>query len=256
MELKPEQLLKFGTQNSKLKGRRTATFALPAGYSCPGACECLAKFNLKTRKLEDGPKAKFRCYAATMEAAFGTYRDSVHNNWQKILAAKTREKMADLIDLSLPSKYWKWVRIHSDGDFFNENYFLAWIDVANRNKHTGRRFYAYTKSLEYWVANRHLVPENLIINASRGGKFDYLIEQENLPNSVVVFHPEEAERLGLQIDHDDDLAKDPSVHQFALLLHGQQKAGSEASKAKKRMDAEGIKYSYSKKNGTPKTTKK
>jgi hypothetical protein len=46
----------------------------------------------------------------------------------------------------------------------------------------------------------------------------------------VVFSPEEAKKLGLEIDHDDRLAYG-SEQSFALLLHGQQRPETQAAKA-------------------------
>lgn len=248
-KLKPSAIagvktLKFGVTNAKLREFNTATFALPAGYTCPGACECLSWFDRDINKLQDGDDAKFRCYAASQEAAFPSVRKSVDHNLALLKEAKTVEAMAELIDQSMPSKYYHRIRIHSDGDFYDQNYFLAWAEVARRNP--TRTFYAYTKSLPIWIKFRSLVPENMILTASRGGKWDHLIKPNKLRESVVVFHPEEAAELGLEIDHDDSHARNPEGGDFALLLHGGQQPDSEGSAAIKRMKKEGVKFSYSK----------
>ena len=67
-----------------------------------------------------------------------------------------------------------------------------------------------------------------------------------MKEAVVVFSEEEAAKLGLEIDHDDSLAIENNGHSFALLLHGTQKAGSDASQAQKIMKAKGTKFSYAK----------
>lgn len=162
-----------------------------------------------------------------------------------MLKSKTRPQMALLIRQSLPPYFYNIVRIHVGGDFFNENYFHAWCDVARQEP--DRLFYTYTKSLPFWVQNRSKVPDNLVLTASRGGKFDDLILPHGLKNERVIGHPEEADMLGLEIDHNDNLARDPDVWAFALLIHGVQPAGSMPSKAQKRMRLENITYSYSRK---------
>lgn len=92
------------------------------------------------------------------------------------------------------------------------------------------------------------MPDNFVLTASYGGKWDNLIEPNKLRSAVVVFHPDEAERLGLEIDHDDSHARNPHGGDFALLLHNpSQKSGSEASAAIKRMKAENVQFSYSRK---------
>ena len=49
---------------------------------------------------------------------------------------------------------------------------------------------------------------------------------------------EEASMANLEIDHDDSHAWD-SEESFALLIHGQQKAGSKASQAQKALRQKG-----------------
>lgn len=83
-----------------------------------------------------------------------------------------------------------------------------------------------------------------------GGKWDNLIEPNKLRSATVVFHPEEAERLGLEIDHDDSHARNPDGGDFALLIHGMGAKGSEHNAAIKRLKAEKIEYAYSKKKKT------
>jgi len=80
-----------------------------------------------------------------------------------------------------------------------------------------------------------------------GGKWDNLIEPNKLRSARGVFHPDKAERLVLEIDHDDSHARNPDGGDFALLIHGTQAADSPGAAAKKRLDAENIEYSYSRK---------
>ena len=59
------QLLKICKGNAKLK--EVYYWCLPAGHSCPGALECLAKADRHTGRVTDGPDTKIRCWAASME---------------------------------------------------------------------------------------------------------------------------------------------------------------------------------------------
>lgn len=155
---------------------------------------------------------------------------------------QSTHKMVELIQKSLPKKAEK-VRVHVSGDFYIQEYFDAWLQIAKDNPDTV--FYAYTKSLKFWIARLSTIPDNLRLTASRGGNFDHLIEKYNLPEVQVVFHPSEAGIL--EIDHDDSHAWDPDRTKFALLLHGTQPKGSKAAEAKKVLQAEGHK-GYSRKN--------
>ena len=142
---------------------------------------------------------------------------------------KTTLEMADLLSSALPKKATR-IRIHEGGDFFSQAYFDAWLEVARRNPHV--LFYAYTKSIPFWLARLDKLPSNIRLTASLGGTHDELAEKHELKTSYVAFSEEAANIRGLEIDHDDSLAYGPNEKSFALLIHGTQPAGSEASKAK------------------------
>jgi hypothetical protein len=135
-------------------------------------------------------------------------------------------------------------RIHVAGDFFNQNYFNAWLSVALANP--DKLFYAYTKSLPYWVNMIGMIPENFVLTASRGGRKDDMIETYNLRSVKVVFHPSETT---LEIDHTDEHAANPESfarnQEFALLIHGVQPKGSAAGNAVKVLKHENVEFSYS-----------
>ena len=240
-----DAILSFGTENAKLRKYHTATFSIPAGLTCPGAKDCLSHFDREARKIVDGPDQQYRCFAASIEAAFPSVRNSVDRNHRLLLEAKTTERMAELLDMSLPARRFHRIRVHVDGDFFSAAYFMAWMEVARRNP--DRLFYAYTKSIHVWVKCRGLIPDNFVLTASLGGQFDHLVEKHDLRSAVVVMHPDEAEAMGLEIDHDDSHARDPEVRKFALLIHGAQPPNSKGSNAIKRLKKEGVAFSYSRK---------
>lgn len=233
------QLLKFQQGNAKL-GKNIFTFSLPAGHACPFANECLSKADKLTGKLTDGPNTQFRCFAASAEAVYPNVRIARWHNFD-LLKKLNSVKATDLILASLPKKA-NIVRIHVSGDFFNESYFLAWLQVAKLKPEV--LFYAYTKSLIYWVNYIKDIPTNLVLNASEGGKLDAQISEHGLKFAKVVYSPEQAEELGLLIDHTDEAAY-KTKESFALLIHGQQPKGSKASQSIKDLKARNIKYSYS-----------
>jgi hypothetical protein len=243
------QLLKFSDANSKLinlpiKGA-IYSFALPAGYTCPFSKDCKSRA-VKTKEgkavIKDCKGIKFRCYAASEEALYpATYKQRRYN--LALLRHTPKEGWVDLIEKSLPKRA-NIIRLHTAGDFFNQDYFNAWVEVAKRNKDI--LFYAYTKSLPYWVGYKEELPPNLVLTASQGGKKDKLIALHNLRSVKVIMHPSESG--GLPIDHNDDYAADPQKRHinFALLVHNIQPKGSIAASAIKTMKQEGVKFSYSK----------
>jgi len=220
--------LKFGKGNAKLD-KRIATFSLPAGKTCPGAVDCKSmaiKLGNKVT-IKDGPKTKFRCFAASQEIIYAnTFESRAHNLALLKECGRSVKKMVELIDSSLPRN--DYMRAHVSGDFYSQTYFDAWMAVAVANPTT--LFYAYTKSLHLWTMRLGTVPSNFVLTASVGGKHDRLIHTHKLRYARVVFSEQEATDLGLAIDHDDTLAmgNGPS---FALLLHGVQPKDSEAAKA-------------------------
>jgi hypothetical protein len=210
------------------------TFAIPAGHSCPFAHDCLSKADRETGKLTDGQHTQFRCYAATQETRYRNVRSQRWHNFDLLRQAHRNGTLPNLIRASL--KYagaWdnhSLIRWHESGDFFNQKYLDAFLQVAAETP--TNRYYLYTKALPFWLSARErgLIPANVNIIASAGGTHDALIEQHNLPEARVVYSHGEAEDLGYEIDHDDSHAAfgDGS---FALLIHGTQPKGSTAGKA-------------------------
>jgi len=231
------EMLKFKDANGKLKkmakklGVKLKTFTLPAGYTCPGAKDCLAFADRKTGKITDGEDTQFRCFMASLEATFPTLREMVWSNLELIRKALKNgvEECADLICESLPKKF-DVMRVHVGGDYFSKEYLQAWIEVAKRNP--DKVFYSYSKSLRFM--SEFALPENLVLTASRGGKYDDLIDLHAWKEAVVVYSEREAENLGLEIDHDDTHAAFGKEN-FALLIHGTQPKGSAASEALKQI---------------------
>jgi hypothetical protein len=241
--------LKFSKGNAKL-GKHIQTISLLSGWSCPFAHDCLSKAVLdevtNKRTIVDGKHTQFRCFSASQEALYtDTYNQRKHNF--DLVKKKDTHEIVDLINKSIPKKT-TIIRIHVGGDFFNQKYFDAWLEVAKNTPNI--LFYAYTKALPFWIARLNEIPENFKLNASRGGKHDNLIKEYNLKEAVVVFSEEQAEELGLEIDHDDTHAY-KQEKSFALLIHGAQPKGSEAMKAITTLKQKGW-TGYKKKDGRKK----
>ena len=249
-------MLKFSKEtNAKLKSikewspiekPRVYSFSLLSGFSCPKALDCntyaVADKVTGKRKVVDGKHAKFRCFSAIQEAQYNEVYNQRKHNFDSLLKYKDDAyKMYTLIENSLPINA-DYIRVHVGGDFFNENYMMAWYMVAKL--YPNIKFYAYTKSIKWMSDLEDARPFNFSMIASYGSKEDALIDELNLKSAKVIFHPDE--RNGLPIDDNEDYAINDKGS-FTLLLHGTQKEGSEGSKALSRMNKENIKYSYSKK---------
>lgn len=234
-------MLKFSPANAKLvrlyqvptlrrflaDKRKVYSLNLLSGWSCPYAKECLSKVHIRNgkRKIKDGPHTKFRCFSASEEAVFPNVYNLRKHNFDLLKMAKGISGKFDLIVRSIPHNLGI-CRIHAAGDFFNQDYFDAWVKVAEQ--YPDRLFYAYTKSLPFYLRYEY-VTDNFVLTASRGGRKDNLIDQYGLREAIVVFD----ENTSYTIDHDDSHAADPDKKEesFALLLHGEQPAKSDAAKA-------------------------
>lgn len=226
--------LKLGIGNAKLS-KKIGTFSLPAGHSCPFAKDCLSKANRLTGKIIDGKHCRFRCFAASQEAVYPTLRQARWHNFDLLREAGTSYNMVKLIQKSLSEL--DFYRVHVSGDYWKESYFLAWLNVAYNNP--TKTFYGYTKATPFLAKYRSHLPPNFRFTASKGGTCDNLIAKHNLKSAEVVFSVNEAESKGLEIDHDDSYAIG-GTKSFALLLHGTQPPGTEASKAWVKLMRDGM----------------
>ena len=241
-------MVKFINNNKQAKlkaveswlGKKTIySFNLPSGYSCPFANDCMSKAHRVTGKITDGKRTKYRCFSATDEARSPTARKSRWDNFEA-LRKLDKNEMVEVINASIPRDM-DLCRIHVSGDFFNQKYFDAWIEVAKL--HPLKIFYAYTKSLPYWVNRIDDIPQNLKLNASRGSRTDGLIDTYNLKTAEVVLSIGEATIKKLPIDHDEYYALN-DLGNFALLIHGTQPKNSYASQAIKNLKKHNIKFAY------------
>jgi hypothetical protein len=197
----------------------------------------------------------YRCFAAMSEVR-PNVREARWYNWDLIKKILHTSKdpisaMADAMYESIKEHQpkrknpYNICRVHESGDFWNELYFLAWMEVARRLPDI--KFYSFTKSLGMWYNNHKAIPRNFYLTASVGGTLDYLIPK--YPKifkrvAYVVYSDEEARAKGLEVDHDDEhcFGNKP----FALLVHGSQRAGSDAMKAITKRKKEGAFVGYHK----------
>ena len=173
---------------------------LPSGHTCPFADECLVKVDRGTGKFNDKSQL-YKCYSAVQER-FPAVRNHRWKNFDFVLGGGVPElpKKADSI------------RIHMSGDFYNQKYFDMWLGIC-KNNHK-KEFWAYTKSLKYWVKRIDDIPNNLILTASRGGRNDYLIDKYNLKNVTIIKN--EADAVNGPIDTNDDWARTPKINFYLL----------------------------------------
>ena len=133
---------------------------------------------------------------ASIEAYRPQLREMLWENLN-ILRVLDMEGMVSVLYDALPDT--DIVRIGVDGDFFNQAYFNAWVQVARLRPDV--TFYAYTKSLNFLehALKYGGIPDNLKLTASYGGNYDHMIDgmvqKYGIKSARVVLNPEEADRL-------------------------------------------------------------
>lgn len=162
------------------------TFDLPAGWSCPFAKDCKSraeKGTLGNWTIHDSPEMKYRCYAASQEALYPTVRQL---RWENLDSLKLPfDKMVEEIGKMVAFSPYKYIRLHSSGEFFSLPYMKAWVEVARRQP--ARIIYGYTKAVE-WIQSLD-VPDNFRFNVSKGGTQDALYDGR-LPFTGVAIEPD------------------------------------------------------------------
>ena len=227
-----KDLLKIQFGNAKLSNL-VGHISLPAGFTCPGAKECLSYANRKTRKMTDGPETEFRCYAAGMEARYPAYHKIVWHNFD--LINKVRNDKSALFSLlynsiMLQHPQLQILRFGVSGDFYTQAQADAAMELADFMPNV--LFYAYTKSVhlfEEHLDNQGTVRPNFMVTCSLGGKHDELVYRREYKYAKVVRNKKEADELGMECDHDDTHAMRPGPS-FCQPIHGGQPAGSEWGK--------------------------
>lgn len=196
---------------------QVASADLPCGYTCPAANICLSRAHRVTGKIRDGKNTDVRCYGASLESAFTALRN---RNWRNFMSVwgLSVNAMTDVLLASIDD-WLKVLRLQSFGDFFNKDYFNAWVNVTEKLPKV--QFFGYTKVIEYVNAYK---PDNFSLVYSFGGKFDHL--RTNEPTAYIIRSHSEAEELGIPVSCENHPADDylfiRNGQSFGLMIHGTQ----------------------------------
>jgi len=152
-------------KTSKITGKNTHNFDIPARKTCPKAKDCLSY-----------------CYASK-----GSYcYPNVVNKFERNLALSKKKKFVELMSNEIKYKGVQVLRLHSSGDFYNREYLEKWFKIIEQNKKV--KFYAYTKSLHLFKdknGNNLKIPKNFTVIYSFGGKLDKLINVKKDRHAIV-----------------------------------------------------------------------
>ena len=161
--------------------RKVYSFDLLSGHSCPFAQDCHSKVvvgDSGQRRILDGKWTKFRCFSASQEVVYPSVYALRKGNFD-LLRTLDRKGIAEALQDAMPSNLGI-CRLHVGGDLFSPRYLQSWLDVAQANP--DRLYYAYTKSIRYWVTHRQRIEDtpNVVLTASYGGRDDSLIDAHGL----------------------------------------------------------------------------
>lgn len=193
--------LKWSTGNEKLKKLDTISFNLPAFRSADGFHVC--------------PKAggcASLCYARQGRYIMPTVAATREFNLTKArgdLGLFVREAIEDLKRIKN-----RVVRIHDSGDFFSQQYLLAWFSICKAFPE--KKFYAYTKShhLDYTKC-----PKNLQIVQSVGGLLDHKINMRR-SHSRIFATVKDRKAAGYVDGNKNDQPAIDGVRKIGLVYHG------------------------------------
>lgn len=124
----PEDYLTFSLGNRKISGN-VLIFNLPAGAGSNGTCK------------QSCPG----CYALKAERIYPSARRARERNLQ-VLQKHGPHILYDAVRYILEKQPLKGIRIHESGDFFNQEYFETWNDIADlAYRAKGVRTWTYSK---------------------------------------------------------------------------------------------------------------
>ena len=108
------------------------------------------------------------------------------------------------------------VRIHDAGDFYTKAYLEKWLTIAKSMPNV--KFYAYTKMVQ--LVQGTVLPDNLMIIFSQGGKQDLLINASADRHSRVFETVKELKQAGYIDASNDDMLALTSNKRVGLVYHG------------------------------------
>lgn len=199
--------LHWSFANAKLKKDHVVSFNLPAFRSQTGETVC---HNASTCALV--------CYARQGHYVQRHVWKPREHNFACVCSWPTQTLIGRLCaDLDAMHATFKRFRIHDSGDFLSPAYFHAWLAVVRHCR--DKQFYGYTKMISLLAEHRHLLPPNLHLIQSVGGKEDSLIDTRYA--HAVIFPTHEARKRAGYVDatHSDKPAFS-GKKKLGLVYHG------------------------------------
>lgn len=184
-------------QNSKMKKDGIHSFGILPVKTCPMAGDC--------KKFCYAQKGFYKIYP-NVRASLEVSTDQVQR----------KDFIPKMVKAICKTKGLKKLRIHTEGDFYNQKYLDKWVQIAKIFPEI--TFYCYTKSLHLnWTAFEKLSNTKRI--QSEGGKLDHLIDY-NKPHARIFKDKSELKSAGYTDCSKSDLnVINPKTIKVGLIAH-------------------------------------
>lgn len=199
-------------QNKKIKktSRKTGTKILNWGIPA-----CQSQCGLVT--CPNAGACKIGCYAKEGGYIFSNVSAIFEKRLELTQAKAFVPTIVDEIKRRKPDA----IRIHDSGDFYNAEYTFRWLLIIQRCPEVN--FYAYTKEVKRFKALKikGLIPSNLNIIYSYGGKQDKWIDPKTDAHAFVFENLKELKRARYTNGTEDDsVAANGRARKIGLVYHG------------------------------------
>ena len=158
------------------------------------------------------------CYADKGTYLYPNVQNKYNNNYE----ITKQDNFIELIQNEINKKNPSHIRLHSSGDFYNIDYLLKWLVIADNNPDV--IFYCYTKSIPFFK-NRNIRSilsnlNNFIYTFSTGSKKDNLINI-NFDRHAKIFNNEfDLLKDGyINASKNDLIAINPDNKKIGLIYH-------------------------------------
>ena len=190
--------MKMLKQNTKLKKDKIWSFGITPAITCPMAGAC--------KKYCYAQKGCYKMFAKTVQPKLE--RDH--------LATLQPDFVPNMVNEIKRKRAIRAVRIHSEGDFYNQEYLNKWIRIAKLCKDIS--FYCYTKSLHLDWSEWETLPNTKHIQ-SVGGKLDHQIDKSK-PHAVIFDSKDDLEAAGyINVSDSDVKAIDKNNIKIGIIKH-------------------------------------
>lgn len=141
----------------------------------------------------------------------------VKESQEKKYILTKQDNFGDLMTAAIKRKKATHIRIHDSGDFYSPAYLNKWLTICKSNP--GVIFYAYTKSIKFFLESTLQIPTNLNVIFSEGSKRDELINPDTMRHARIFDSLQELTAAGYIDASNNDLNAIQENKKVGLIFH-------------------------------------